>query len=92
MYGHNCVFRKYIVFLAKGGFCRVIIPKGERTLYQRTIDLMDESVFPRESIYIGKENPKADSIVIPREDKSDEDIIAAVTTEMVNTLGADLEH
>ena len=60
-------------------------------MYKREIDLMDEAVFPKESIYIGKENPKASSKSIPRVDKSDEEIIAAVTADMINTLGAELE-
>ena len=52
-------------------------------MYKRTIDLMDESVFPKESIYIAKENLRVD--------KSDEDIISAVTSEMINILGVELE-
>ena len=60
-------------------------------MYERNIDLMDETVFPKESIYIGKENPKSGSKSIPRVDMSDEDIIVAVTAEMENTLGVELE-
>ena len=60
-------------------------------MYERKIDLMDESVFPKDSLYIAKENPRDDSKIIPRVDKSDDEIIAAVTAEMIDTLGAELE-
>jgi hypothetical protein len=70
----------------------VIYPpaKGEN-MYERTIDLMDEAVFPRQSIYLAKENPNVNSQKIRREEKSDEEIIRAVTAEMINSLGEDLE-
>jgi len=55
-------------------------------MYGRTIDLMDESVFPRQSIYLLKENPNENSNKIFREVKSDEEIIRAVSAEMVNSL------
>jgi len=60
-------------------------------MYERKINLMDETVFPRESIYLAKENPNSYSKKIPREEKSDEEIIMAVTTDMSNSLGEDLE-
>jgi hypothetical protein len=60
-------------------------------MYERTIDLMDETVFPRESIYLAKENPNQNSEIIPRKEKSDEEIIMAVTADMSNSLGEKLE-
>ena len=60
-------------------------------MYERTIDLMDECVFPRESIYLSKENPNTNSRPISREAKSDEEIITAVTADMRNSLGESLE-
>lgn len=60
--------------------------------YQNTYDLMDETVFPRDSIYLVKENPKfAVSQSIPRFSKTDEEIIASVSKDMAGTLGAELE-
>jgi len=60
-------------------------------MYKRTIDLMDESVFPRQSVYLAKENPNRNSSRIPREEKSDEEIVRAVSAEMINSLGEGLE-
>jgi hypothetical protein len=60
-------------------------------MYTRNFDLMDEAIFPRESIYLAKENPNPNSRHIPRETKSNEEIIAAVTSEMIDSLGEDLE-
>jgi hypothetical protein len=60
-------------------------------MYERTIDLMDETVFPRQSIYLAKENPNKNAKNILREEISDEEIIRSVTAEMVNSLGEDLE-
>ncbi|MDR0503308.1 MAG: hypothetical protein LBH16_08310 [Treponema sp.] len=60
-------------------------------MYKRDINLMDETVFPRESIYLAKENPNPNSIKIPRKEKSDEEIIMAVTADMSNSLGENLE-
>jgi len=60
-------------------------------MYDRTVDLMDESVFPRQSIYLAKENPNKNSNKIPRKAKSDEEIVTAVSAEMVNSFGEDLE-
>jgi len=60
-------------------------------MYKRDIDLMDETVFPRDSIYLSKENPNRYSTNIPRKEKSDEEIIMAVTADMSNSLGEHLE-
>ena len=60
-------------------------------MYERNIDLMDETVFPRQSIYLAKENPGKNSNNILREVISDEEIIEAVTAEMKNSLGEELE-
>ena len=60
-------------------------------MYKRNIDLMDESIFPRESIYLVKENPNSNSANVSRVEKSNEEIINAVTAEMSCTLGGDLE-
>ena len=60
-------------------------------MYERKIDLMDETVFPRQSIFLSKENPNLNSTKITRVTKSDEEIIEAVTAEMINSLGEDLE-
>ena len=59
--------------------------------YDNKYDLMDQKVFPNNSHYIFKENPKASAMSISRIAKSDADIIAAVTAEMVDTLGAEVE-
>jgi hypothetical protein len=60
-------------------------------MYERSIDLMDKSVFPRNSIYLSKENPSLNAMPISREEKSDEEIIEAVTADMSDSLGEDLE-
>jgi hypothetical protein len=60
-------------------------------MYERNIDLMDEAVFPRQSIYLAKENPNINSRNILREEISDEEIIRSVTAEMIDSLGEDLE-
>ena len=60
-------------------------------MYERTIDLMNETVFPRQSIFLAKENPNINAMHLPREEKSDEEIIKSVTAEMINSLGEDLE-
>jgi len=60
-------------------------------MLSRNVNLMDETVFPRESIYLAKDNPNSNSINIPRKEKSDEEIIMAVTADMSNSLGEDLE-
>jgi len=66
-------------------------PARGGNMYERTIDLMDETVFPRRSIYLAKENPNINSMNILREEISDEEIIRSVTAEMVNSLGEGLE-
>jgi len=60
-------------------------------MLSRNFDLMDETIFPKESIYLAKDNPNPNSISILREEKSDEEIIIAVTADMSNSLGEDLE-
>ena len=52
---------------------------------------MDETVFPKESIYLAKENPNSNSSSVSRKEKSDEEIIMAVTADMSNSLGENLE-
>jgi hypothetical protein len=60
--------------------------------YRHNFDFMDEKLFPRSSIYLAKENPnKYLSNPITRVDRSDEDIIKAVSEDMAGTLGAELE-
>ena len=59
--------------------------------YENKYDLMDQNLFPKDSIYIFKENPKSDALRLPRIEKSDEEIVAAVTAEMCNSLGVELE-
>jgi len=59
--------------------------------YENKYDLMDQNLFPKDSIYILKENPKSGSVLLPRIEKSDEEIVAAVTAEMCNSLGVELE-
>ncbi len=60
-------------------------------MYERKIDLMDKSVFPNRSIYLSKENPNLNSQSVPRVDKSDNEIVKAVTDDMINSLGESLE-
>jgi len=60
-------------------------------MLERKINLMDENIFPRKSIYLTKENPNMNSKKISRKEKSDEDIIRAVTADMSDSLGEDLE-
>ena len=60
--------------------------------YQNPYNLMDESLFPRDSIYLSKENPNIPiTEQIPRVLKTDAEIIAAVAEDMAGTLGAELE-
>ena len=65
--------------------------KGDELMYNREINLMDETIFPKQSIYLAKENPNLNSNKIVRKTKSDEEIIAAVTAEMADSLGENLE-
>jgi hypothetical protein len=55
--------------------------------YERTIDLMDESLFPRDSLYAQKKNPK-ESITtdVRRVNQTNDEIIEFVTKEMSDTL------
>jgi hypothetical protein len=56
--------------------------------YERTIDLMDETIFPGESLYAQKKNPKTEiSKRISPEDQTDEEIAEFVINEMSDTLG-----
>jgi hypothetical protein len=71
-----------VPFLGKSAFK----PKFGGKMYSRKIDLMDEVTFPRESIYLAKENPNINSSRISRNEKSDEEIIMAVTADMSNSL------
>ena len=60
--------------------------------YENKYDLMDKAVFPRDSIYLAKENPNSViSTPIPRVSRTDEEIIRAVSEDMAGTLGAKLE-
>ena len=59
--------------------------------YENNYDLMDQKMFPNDSIYIFKENPKKSSKGILRVAKSDEEVIDAVTAEMKGTLGTKIE-
>ena len=60
--------------------------------YENKYDLMDKETFPKDSIFLAKENPKkAITKTVPRVFKTDEEIIASVSDYMANTLGADLE-
>lgn len=43
---------------------------------------MDESTFPKKSIYLDKENFNSCSNKVSRKEKTDEEIINAVTAEM----------
>jgi hypothetical protein len=56
--------------------------------YERTIDLMDESLFQVDSLYAQKRNPK-ESITTDafRVKQTNEEIIDFVTKEMSGTLG-----
>ena len=54
-------------------------------------DLMDQELFPNNSDYIFKENPRVGTPRVSRAAKSDEDIIEAVTNVMLNTPEAKSE-
>jgi hypothetical protein len=56
--------------------------------YERNIDLMDESLFPTDSLYAQKRNPK-ESITtdVFRVAQTNDEIINFVTQEMSDTLG-----
>lgn len=62
---------------------------GNGLVYSNEIDLMDEKLFPRDSEYRRKKNPKrgvARSII--RAEISDDEIIKSVSESMANSLGA----
>jgi S-adenosylmethionine:diacylglycerol 3-amino-3-carboxypropyl transferase len=56
--------------------------------YERRVDLMNESFFPRDSLYAQKKNPK-ESITtdVRRVEQTNDEIIEFVTKEMSGTLG-----
>ena len=58
-------------------------------MYERTIDLMDEEVFPRESIYSKKDLGRC-YYRISRVIKTDEEIVENVATDMIDSLGEEL--
>jgi hypothetical protein len=56
--------------------------------YERRIDLMDESLFPRDSRYAQKKNPKESITRDARQvEQTNDEIIAFVTKEMSETMG-----
>jgi hypothetical protein len=56
--------------------------------YKRRIDLMDDSLFPRDSRYVQKKNPKESMTTDARRvDQTNEEIVDFVTKEMSGTLG-----
>jgi hypothetical protein len=56
--------------------------------YERDIDLMNESLFPRDSLYTQKRNPKKSITTdVHRIEQTNDEIIAFVTKEMSDTLG-----
>jgi hypothetical protein len=60
--------------------------------YERTIDLMDEALFPTDSLYAQKRNPKASITTdILRVDQTNDEIIDYVSKEMSDTLGNSYE-
>jgi hypothetical protein len=48
-------------------------------------------LFPENPSILAKENPNSNSSKISRKEKSDEEIIMAVTADMSNSLEEDLE-
>lgn len=64
-----------------------LLPK-DKIMYQRTIDLMDKSVFPPQSFYAQNKNPKAEITTDVRaENLENQEIINYVVNEMKDTLG-----
>jgi hypothetical protein len=56
--------------------------------YERTIDLMDESLFPTDSFYAQKRNPKESITTGVRQvEQTNDEIIEFVSKEMSGTLG-----
>ena len=58
--------------------------------FENNYDLMDQSLFPNDSTYIFKENPKRDAPMIQRFPKSDDEIISAVSAEMMDMSGEEI--
>ena len=57
-------------------------------MYNREIDLMDESVFPINSFYAQNRNPKAEiTAELKAENLENQEIIDFVINEMKETLG-----
>jgi hypothetical protein len=62
--------------------------RGKHMAYKRTIDLMDESLFPGDSRYVQKKNPKVSmTIDAHRVDQTNEEIVDFVVKELFETLG-----
>ncbi|MGP1458940.1 MAG: hypothetical protein ACTTKL_06495 [Treponema sp.] len=62
---------------------------GNGLVYGKEINLMDEKLFPRDSEYRRKKNPKKGvTRPIVRTEISDEEIIKSVSESMANSLGA----
>jgi hypothetical protein len=56
--------------------------------YERNIDLMDESLFPMDSLYVQKRNPKKSITTgVHRVEQTNDEIIDFVAKEMSGTLG-----
>jgi hypothetical protein len=57
-------------------------------MYKRTIDLMDESIFPSESSYAQNKNPKHEiSTSVEAKKYTNQEIVDFVVEEMKDTLG-----
>ena len=59
--------------------------------YENKYNLMDPKIFPNDSNYTFKENPKKGAQEVKRVTKSNEEIIAAVAAEMKDSLGSKVE-
>ena len=59
--------------------------------YDNKYNLMDQKLFPNDSDYTFKENPVRGTQNVTRVAKTDDEIVAAVTDEMKDTLGIKLE-
>jgi hypothetical protein len=56
--------------------------------YERTIDFMDKSLFPLDSLYAQKKNPKKSITTdVHRIEQTNDEIVDFVTEEMSDTLG-----
>jgi hypothetical protein len=73
------VEQKAIALVQEGGYTMA---------YERKIDLMNESIFPRDSLYAQKKNPK-ESITktVAPVSQTNQEIIDHVINEMSDTLG-----